>query len=488
MGSAMVNPEIPLQTQTPRPSDPLEAYARVTALKQALGAQQVQQQQLTALGQENQQRALALQDQQTMRQAFIESNGDPEKLMSIARQKGVGPQAILGLQNSLLDMKTKVATLNKDELANHLATNSQLQSLVAPAAKEADPAKATALWNQAVQSAVEQKLIPPAEAAKHPYPGPDGAKAYAAGLNMSSWALRQEQDATANKNNTEAGVAQQKIDWLKNLKANPQAADQQIDSILSPKLDSQANAAYKAALRVAGTPEAAESIIKAATSHAGDIAKETNPGVMNAKAKQAGMNASAELPSKVAAEFAAIPAHVQQAVQTQLAVAKNSPEAFSGITDPTERHRAEQSYEKISMDAAGQVGDSKKLQDFVKAAQSGNKAAGALIPLAEIRAIVNRVNTTELKSAGAPGDIVDKGIGVLNGWTKGVPMSPEGLKAVADLANVTQQAIGNKYKAQVDVLNKTYGGKAQPVDLQNAFGAAAPVKNKLYNPSTGNFE
>lgn len=508
MGTQIVNPQIPLEAQAPRPSDPLEAYSRVMALKSALGQQQLQQQALQSGAIDQQTRQMQL-DQMHAQNAIwakafkVDADGTPSidqnALKQVLADNPNGAGAIPQVLENVTKYHQSLATLNKTiqesaETANKVRVQGQdAAGYLGLSIKQAgyEPRMALGLMGQAADSnpALKERLVPVIQQGqKLMILDPSGAKATEFFQQTFDPLIAQSpaaqeaiaKSAAANKANTEANLLQTKQAALKDLVANPAKIDAQIDSIIPSSVDAQANASYKASMRAAaasGSTEAVDAIRQAATSHAGQIAEKTNPGVIAAAVREAGQKAMAEVPAKVAAEFASIPAHVQQAVQSQLAIAKNSPEAFAGITDPIERHKAEDQFEKLSMDAAAQIGDSKKLQDYVAAAQSGNKAAGGLLPVVELRGIVNRVNAQELRAAGVPGDIIDKGIAALNGVVKGVPASPEGLKAMKELADVTQNSITNKYNAQVNVIKQVHGAKnLQPIDLQGAFssGKTAP--------------
>jgi hypothetical protein len=201
-----IDPNIALSYRPVAVPDPIEQRLRQGQLASLAGAQQLQQAQLTGANLENAQRAVQMRDQQTMRQAMIDANGDGDKMFSLATQRGVSPQSLLALKGSLLDMKTKAATLDKDTLANTQTQHDQLQSRIAPIVNEKDPVKQQAAWNAALPDAVKAGEMKPEEAAQHPYPGPDGVKSYAASLNLSKWALTQQQTATSLQRTADAAA------------------------------------------------------------------------------------------------------------------------------------------------------------------------------------------------------------------------------------------------------------------------------------------
>lgn len=79
MGSNIPLPALQIRAPQPGP-DPIEQYSRLQAIRNLMQGQQTTQLQQTGLEQENQQRALALQDQNGLHQAMIDSGGDPDKL------------------------------------------------------------------------------------------------------------------------------------------------------------------------------------------------------------------------------------------------------------------------------------------------------------------------------------------------------------------------------------------------------------------------
>lgn len=231
------HPQIQLQ-------DPLQGMGQAMSLYSLANRGQLEQAQLTAANQENQMRQIQMQDQQTLRQALVDSNGDPDKMFQLAQQRGVSPSTLLGLKTSLLDMKTKAATLDKDVRANQLAKNTAIQSKLAPIVSETDPAKQAQMWGQLSQDLVNDGTISPQEAAQHPYPGsPDGVKQYVAGLNLEKWTLSQQQQGTANQRNAAADQTYSKMisDAYAGVKSadDLNAANLQLMAKLPPKYANQ---------------------------------------------------------------------------------------------------------------------------------------------------------------------------------------------------------------------------------------------------------
>lgn len=196
------------QIAPPQSVDPLQTLAQMGELRQQALKNQAGQMEL-------QQQQLLLQDQQAMRQAMQQWDGkNPDDLFDGMREAGVSPTTLLDVKGKLLDQKAKLATLDKDQLANVQTRNTQAQSLLAPVADETDPAKQEPLWNQAVTSAAQQGLLrdpagnplTAAQAlAQHPYPGTDGVDHYIKSLNLENWLTKQEKTSTIAKTNIDIG-------------------------------------------------------------------------------------------------------------------------------------------------------------------------------------------------------------------------------------------------------------------------------------------
>ena len=73
----------------PQVQDPLAEIKNVLALRNIQQQGQTQQLNQQALSQENEQRGLDLKDQQTSRQAMIDSQGDPDAYLANLRKGGV---------------------------------------------------------------------------------------------------------------------------------------------------------------------------------------------------------------------------------------------------------------------------------------------------------------------------------------------------------------------------------------------------------------
>jgi hypothetical protein len=142
-----------LGIRPPEQPDPLGQYQKAMSLKSLMLGQQAAQQEQQLRGIQVQQAQTALQDQQTVSRLFAQNNGDLDKTIADAAKAGVQPQTLTGLQTHALDVKTKMATLTKDQLANISQQNDNAVGLIQPIL-DAPPEKQPILYAQARQQAL----------------------------------------------------------------------------------------------------------------------------------------------------------------------------------------------------------------------------------------------------------------------------------------------------------------------------------------------
>jgi hypothetical protein len=481
----MVDASIPLQSVAPKPYDPMDSFSRVTALQNALAGLQGQRL-------ENQQRQTQLQQLQAMNEGYKQAlTVDPEtgkptfdedKLMNVLANGNAGSQ-IPGVLKALTEHQQALATLAETKGKVYQAQTDAAGSLGLMAQKSNyDPR----LFVAALQNGVDAKALD----AQQTLPiiqqinqaltqDPSGQSAAALTKQFADRAVAGSQKAQeALKNKAQADLAaaqtpgakaksdveQQKADLQKqaiaDFQANPQAGGAIIDRVLPSTLDAAANASYKAAWQSAmqtGGPDAAQKIVEAAAAHAGAISQATNPNIRQARVQQA-----------VDTEKATAPIKVNEQVQAEIEKSKQAPGAFSSVVDPALRTRAIADFEKSSNDYADKLGAAEQLQDFVRAAQSGNKVAPGLIPIAEVKQLLNRVNRNELQSvSSSAGSAFDRLQGFFNKWTEGQPIPPAVLKDTATIANTMANAAERTYQNKVAINRQVYGSKAQPITLPN---------------------
>jgi hypothetical protein len=147
---------------------------------------------------------------------------------------------------------------------------------------------------------------------------------------------------------------------------------------------------------------------------------------------------------------------------------------------------AQGDYEKSIKDLNTSAADAQRLHNLIAAAQGGNKAAPALVPIAELRGFLNRINQTELRSVSSQaGSYADRVEGFLKGATEGQPVPPDILQATDQLASLQTQQAEQKHAGEVTAINLARNEKLQPVTaVQLGYKgpqttAAAPVPAAL---------
>jgi hypothetical protein len=148
-----IAPGIALQVQQPQVANPVDEYQRGMQIKSLIGQQQLQQQQVQAAQTEQQQRQLALQQQQqdaTDRDAFNKSfkdaNGDWDTAIKNAGANGMSGQGVLKYQLARTDQVSKMATMQKELLANEAAKADQYSKDAYQVQQVQDPDAKSALW------------------------------------------------------------------------------------------------------------------------------------------------------------------------------------------------------------------------------------------------------------------------------------------------------------------------------------------------------
>lgn len=172
-----------LSIRPPDVPNPLETYGRLLSLKSLLGGQQLQQQEIQQQTAQTQMTQIELQRAQAMQRAMRDSGGDLNKFQDLSLQYGAGPKAA----TFIVDLKSKMADLDKTTLANHAERNNQALGHLQPIL-DAPEAERPAMWDEAVKAATSDGTLGPDEAAKFqiPYPGDTAATTMLNGLKLGS--------------------------------------------------------------------------------------------------------------------------------------------------------------------------------------------------------------------------------------------------------------------------------------------------------------
>jgi hypothetical protein len=151
MGGIAAN--IPLMGQAPQLNDPLAEYQKGLQIKSLIGQQAMQQQQMQAAQTEQQQRELALGQQQqdaadrdAFNKSFKDANGNWDEAIKNAPTNGMSGQGVLKYQLARTDQVSKMATMQKDLLANEAAKSDQYAKDAYQVQQTQDPDARASLW------------------------------------------------------------------------------------------------------------------------------------------------------------------------------------------------------------------------------------------------------------------------------------------------------------------------------------------------------
>jgi hypothetical protein len=150
-----------LNVRPPEQTDPTAQYVRLSELmnQRALNAQQVQGAQL-----ENQQRQLALQDQQAQTAAMHQWDGKSlDDLPGLILKNGGSANAVFGARNQILSQKTALTKLDTDTLANTAKKNDMLLGKLQSVTAGDDQGLSQRL-SSAIQDSVQSGLVDPQHA------------------------------------------------------------------------------------------------------------------------------------------------------------------------------------------------------------------------------------------------------------------------------------------------------------------------------------
>ena len=164
--------EIPLMYRPPQVENPLQVMGQVQSLRNM--AQQGQ-----ALGLENQQRQMQMQSQQAMRQAYLDSNGDINKVPGLALKNGAQPQDVQALVSHVIEQKKNLAQLDEATVNTKAKVADRLAGMGQAAINAKDPISTQSAWDAFRQEAAKHAdPNDPQFAQLYPaqYPGADDAQ------------------------------------------------------------------------------------------------------------------------------------------------------------------------------------------------------------------------------------------------------------------------------------------------------------------------
>lgn len=160
----------PVRINPPQQTDLLGSVGKLMQLRQMQQQAQAapvelqrQQEALKSEQMQNQQQQRDMEDQQKIRDAFMQAGGDMDRTIDLAAKSGVQPKTIFALKAQYLDQKTKLATLDKDTLANH-AKQAELVGGTAQSILALPPEQRLPAAQQSIQSFAQQGILPPDQA------------------------------------------------------------------------------------------------------------------------------------------------------------------------------------------------------------------------------------------------------------------------------------------------------------------------------------
>jgi hypothetical protein len=256
------------------------------------------------------------------------------------------------------------------------------------------------------------------------------------------------------------GIEQFRLDqMLQAAKGNPNDLgfiDAQIDPKQHADLNQGARAAYQSILTHGGLPEDAVKAVAPFVARASEIDKELNPQVRAARREDEIVKAKSLREGDVPALAGVPPALAGQVVT---------------------------SAGKLDVDYAHAKAASDTLNDFIDAAEAGNKAAAANIPLAGVLQIntangTKRINRTEIDQYQGAGSLFDQIAGRLGKLTAGQPIPKDVLEDMRTLANMVGERAWNEYNDSLKSLQQRTGYKGGPT-LEAPRGAKSTPGSNL---------
>jgi hypothetical protein len=453
-----------------------------------LGTQnQIQQQQVVAGQQENQQRAMQLQDQQILRSSSKDldwSQPDTfDKWITNAQQSGVSPQTLSQLTLQRAQYKEQLAKTDSATLQAEKDRNSQLQGHIDAIKGIDDPVKRAQVAQTQASQIISGGLVrDPGMAQKMQaiaqgqyVPTDDDLKLYENGLtDHNTQIAQQEPIAKAREANANAALKEIEAAGLKGL--TPQIASQQIDSVFNPQdpATGGANRMLKARVSgllqqgdVMGAKQALQEGFQSALGVQKDVAVATNPQIQQGKVQVAAAEGAAKANVEAAAArgsnaaLAEVPAHL---VAPASAAATKAGEDYAQAQSVSER-----------------------LQAMMDAAKKGNVVSYQLIPEEGALQVttsqgVHRINMAEIQNYGG-GSLWQQMQGHLGKALTGESIPASVLSDMSEMQKIQSEGAQTKYNNALKTINQTYGAKFQPVQMDKMQRNESPGAGKTLSMS-----
>lgn len=453
--------------------NPLTEQARAVQLQGE--QQQVKQQQIQTQMQQQQ-----LQDQQAMTKAMQSWDGkDFSQLPELMRQNGISAPGYINAQNSILQRRQQLLSLDKSQLedldAHHDAAlgvlnqakdipDEQLSSWAATTGSQLQAANH--LTPQEAQTFLQHsQSMPPAQF--RPWldvyeKGLKGEKEQIAEVSKTAEIAANNAKAIedAAKARAENATAAHQ-EFINNLTKNSKPGDyyKQIDAIFDPNDPKTAgsNRMTKAQVDGAisrGDVEAAKQFVDQAFQNVQainkDIAVQTNPDIQHGKE-------------------AVAYAEGQGRASIEAAAARGNDPAVADV--PAKQVLpAKADYQKANADFAQNQAVTQRLNAMMQAAKSGNVIAYQIIPEEGTLQIttsqgVHRINMAEIQQYAGGGSLWQRMQGHFGRALTGASIPNSVLDDMAAIQKIQQEGSQQKYKNTVDGINQTYGSKFKPLNL-----------------------
>lgn len=466
---------IPLQAQAPQ--NPLEQYARVLALKNMLGQEQIQEQQ-------RQQNALNLQESQRLAQADAQARAlysqgqeptDDQILGIYGPTKGAG--IIKGLQDA------KKAKIDLDEMRGKIAASeADYFGGLAASVKESgnDPKVLNYALSQAEQAGYRQHVEQIRTLLQQ---NPNALP------QILDQAIQQspKQQELANER-TKAQASQTEANTAAD-KAKREADQQQFQNAVSAFGASPSKSPLEYATLVGKLrPDIATRFMNAV--RVGDYNPQTSPDVIRRLAITPEQQTQAD---QQAANEAETKRHNQQmegfenarnAREQQIYNQTYGPDANQALVGvpANQRNSATSAAQKAADDYQKASAAQRDMKTFIDLARSGNKEAQAYLSPEGVLTLntgrgVTRVNRQEIDAYAGAGSFADMVKGKLGKLTKGQPIPPDVINDIEALHDRIAQNSLDSYNQKLTSINQNYHS-----NFKSVAGASASTSGYGMQP------
>jgi hypothetical protein len=448
--SSIPLPALGIKPPAPGP-DPIEQYSRLQGIRDLMQRQQLEQGQGQLQQQEIQKNQLALQDQNGLHQAMIDSGGDPDKLITAIRDPkyNISPNAQFSTIKGFDEYKQSQIGLVEADRKNNIDSDAAVADRYQKIAQMPSFQQASAVNDLKGDTDFLKTLSKrnQQEIAGFQYGGTDSVTMMAHS-HMVRTALddQAQKEAAAAKDaaqakqaDVETSLKQVTLDRIK--QSQPGAFDSEIDKLAPPVGPdgkpgplASFNGPLKTSVNGAlsrGDYETATKLLTDGYNQIGDINKETNPAVIAARGQIAAATAQAS---------------------------ENARLQFGNNKDA--RDKIESTVLKPYQEKMSEIGE---LQSAVGQAQAGNIAAARatlykVIGVAQPQG-THRVAPTEVSGFSGMGSIPERMRGSIANALSGDPWTPGMVQDIKDFGTAQGQVAQDNLNRGIDNTNKLYQTK-----------------------------